>query len=345
MTQDMEWTTPSSLSTSVQFNVLGLVTVVDGSESLNIGGPKQRTVLAMLIANHGRPVSNEVIAAAVYGEDASPRNRRNVQTYVSTLRSIVGDVIVRQGSGWFLDVEPSQIDALAFEDLCERARKNPDAAGRILREALGLWRGHPYHDIESHGRLAAHAARIDADLESGRHADLIGEIEGLIAEHPYSERFRAQHMLAPYRAGRQREAMRSFEDMRSLLVEELGVDPTPELQGLEQRILEQDSSLDVSPRRQIQRRAILVADPGDPIELARLPAPERQELLANTAAALNAAAADWRAFSFLPALLHMPSSAISPRPPRRPNASYRTRSTPLCAWPSTSGTWRCPKTV
>lgn len=287
----------------VEFNVLGPVTVVDGAESLNIGGPKQRTVLAMLIASHGRPVSNDVIAEAVYGVDASSRNRRNVQTYVSTLRSIVGDVIVKQGSGWFLDVDRSQIDSLAFENLYESVRTNsdatPEASARLLRDALAIWRGHPYHDIESHGRLdaevarlnelrvAAQAARIDVDLELGRHADLIGEIEAHIAEHPFSERFRAQHMLALYRAGRQREALRSYEDVRILLVEELGVDPTPELQDLEQRILKQDGSLDVAPRRRIEKKAILVADPGDPIQLARLAAHERDERLALANAALR----------------------------------------------------------
>lgn len=287
----------------VKFNVLGPVTVVDGTGSLNIGGPKQRTVLAMLIAHVGRPVSNDLIVEAVYGEDSPDRGRRRVQTYVSTLRSIVGDVIVKEGSGWALRVDRSRVDAVRFEDLYESVRDDADmpaeTVGRVLREALSLWRGHPYSDIESHGhldaeisrlaelRVAVQAARIDADLESGRHADLIGEIEGLIAEHPYLERFRAQHMLALYRAGRQREALRSYEEMRTLLVAEMGVDPTPDLQGLEQRILEQDVSLDLAPRKQIQKKAVLVADPGDPIELARLPSAEREELLSMATSALD----------------------------------------------------------
>ncbi|HEX6299748.1 MAG TPA: BTAD domain-containing putative transcriptional regulator [Acidimicrobiia bacterium] len=287
----------------MEFNVLGPVTVVVGPEALNIGGPKQRTVLAMLIANSGRPVPNDAIVDAVYGDEAPDRGRRRVQTYVSTLRSIVGDIIIKDGRGWTLRVDRSQIDAFRFEDLYESvhpgAGATPEASARLLREALALWRGHPYADIESHGvleaevarlnelRVAAQAARIDADLASGRHSDLIGEIEGLIAEHPYLERLRAQHMLALYRAGRQREALRSYEDIRRLLVDELGVDPTPELRELEQRILEQDESLVISPKRQIQTKAVLVADPGDPLELARLPRSEREKLLSDAAAAMN----------------------------------------------------------
>ncbi|MCZ6505251.1 MAG: AfsR/SARP family transcriptional regulator, partial [Actinobacteria bacterium] len=273
------------LETSVEFNALGPVTVTDGADSLNIGGPKQRTVLAMLIAHAGRPVSNDLIAEAVYGEDLPDRGRRRVQTYVSTLRSIIGDVVVKDGRGWSLRVDRDQIDALRFEDLYESVRDadnlDPESIANVLRDALSLWRGHPYDDIEAHGlleaevtrlaelRVAVQAARIDADLAAGRDADLIGEIEALLFAYPYQERFRAQHMTALYRAGRQKEALRSYGQMQSLLVEELGVNPNQELQSLEQRILEQDSSLDVAPRRSIQKRAILVADPGDPLELAR----------------------------------------------------------------------------
>ncbi|MGD2061733.1 MAG: BTAD domain-containing putative transcriptional regulator, partial [Acidimicrobiia bacterium] len=158
-----------------------------------------------------------------------------------------------------------------------------------------------YADIEAHGaldgeihrlselRVAAQAARIDADLALGRDADLVGEIEAHIAEHPYSERFRAQHMLALYRAGRQQEALRSYEQMRTLLLEELGIDPTPDLQDLERRILDQDESLRVVPTQTIQRRAVLVADPGDPIEIGHLPAAEREELLARATSAVQSA--------------------------------------------------------
>jgi predicted ATPase/DNA-binding SARP family transcriptional activator len=243
----------------VEFKVLGPVTVADGAESLPIGGPKQRAVLAMLIAYAGKPVSNDLLVEAVYGEDAADRGRRRVQTYVSTLRSVVGDVIVKSGDGWYLSVARDQIDALRFQDIYESVRDtaslDPDEVTSVLREALAMWRGYAYEDVEAHGlldgeitrlselRVSAQVARIDADLAAGRHADLIGEIEALLAEHPYQERFRYQHMLALYRAGRQKEALRSYQTMRNLLVEELGIDPSPDLQGLEQRILEQDPQL------------------------------------------------------------------------------------------------------
>ncbi len=273
--------------------------------ALNIGGPKQRTVLAVLIANAGDPVSIDVIIDAVWGEEAASNAKRITQTYVATLRSVVGDAILKSGSGWRLDVDRSQIDAFEFEHLYETARQvletNPQRASVALRDALAMWRGVPYSDVEAHGalegevarlselRVAAQAARIEADLALGRDADLIGEIEALMAEHPYSERFRAQHMLALYRAGRQKESLRSYGQMRTVLLDELGVDPTPDLQDLEQKILDQDDSLSVAATQTVKRRAILVADPGDPIEIGHLRDEQRDELLSRSSQALRSA--------------------------------------------------------
>ena len=294
-----------SLGVAVKFGVLGPVTVTQDGAALNIGGPKQRTVLALLVAYAGSSVSTEAIIDAVWGEEAGSNARRVVQTYVATLRAQVGDTIVRTGNGWRLDVGRDQIDAASFEDMYQSVREvaesNPQRASVALREALAIWRGHPYADVEAHGaldgeisrltelRIAAQAGRIDADLALRRDADLVGEIEALMAQHPYSERFRAQHMLALYRAGRQQEALRSYQQMRALLLDELGVDPTPELQDLEARILDQDDSLRVTPAQTIQRKAILVADPGDPIEIGHLPGAERDELLERSARAVQRA--------------------------------------------------------
>lgn len=240
----------------MDFRILGPMTVLDVGVSLNVGGPKQRTVLAMLIAHRGRPLTAESIAQAVYGPDTADSSRRLVQTYVSTLRSVVGKVIVKEGSAWTLETDRADIDANRFADLYEASRTlDPQSASEVLREALDLWRGQPYADIESHGVLDAEITRlvelrtsvqhawISADLDTGRAADLIGDIEALLAEHPYQEQFRAQHMVALYRAGRQSEALRSYQRIRGLLVNDLGVEPTPELQNLEMRILDQDDSL------------------------------------------------------------------------------------------------------
>ncbi len=236
--------------------------------SPNIGGPKQRTVLAMLVSRAGQPLNADAIAQAVYGEDAPATARRAVQTYVSSLRSVVGDVIGKEAGGWSLVADRDAVDASRFEDLYGSARDlRGEAASEVLAEALGLWRGDPYSDVEAHGaldgeiarlaglRISVRQARIDADLESGLAGDLIGEIEALLAEHPYQERFRAQHILALYRAGRQSEALRSYQQMRELLLDELGVDPSPDLQGLERRILEQDDSLLLTPERTADSRS------------------------------------------------------------------------------------------
>jgi len=255
----------------MEFNVLGPVSVSVGSELLSVGGLKQRTVLALLVSRGGVPLTADAIATAVYGDDMPERARRSVQTYVSTLRSVVGDVIVKNGNAWSLQADRAAVDASRFEDLYASAQDlSSGAASEVLREALALWRGEPYADVEAHGgldaeigrlvelRLSVLAARIDADLGSGRSGDLIGEVEALLVEYPYQERFRGQHMLALYRAGRQSEALRSFQEIRALLVDELGVDPSSALQTLEQRILEQDESLLVGADSLIHKPAPVV---------------------------------------------------------------------------------------
>jgi DNA-binding SARP family transcriptional activator/serine/threonine protein kinase/WD40 repeat protein len=250
----------------------------------------------MLVSRAGSPVSADVLVDAVYGDEAGPRSRRTIQTFVSTLRGEVGDVIEKSGGGWRLSAARSDIDALAFDDLVAAAGESidgsPDRAGQILSEALALWNGHPYSDVEAHGhldaeisrlselRVSAQSLRIDADLASGRHADLVAEIEALLVEHPYQEHFRAQHMTALYRAGRQREALASYRHMRELLADELGIDPSAELQELELRILDQDPTLLESASTTIQRKAVMVSDPGDPIEIARMDASERETVVA-----------------------------------------------------------------
>jgi len=282
----------------MKFSILGPIRVTDGERLLNIGGPKQRTVLAILIAGGGRAVSSDVIAEAVYGDELPGRYRRNIQTYVSTLRSVVGDAITKDGDGWVFHAETPQVDALEFEEIyrsvADDADLDPGTAGSILRKALALWRGHPFADVEAHGllsaevarlnelRVTARSARIDADLASGRSIDLIGEIEGLLTQHPYNERFRAQHMIALYRAGRQKDALGSFAAMRATLVEELGLDPTRELQQLERRILDQDPTLDLPSPRTIEIKSVLVADPGDPADVIGLSPDERNARLAKT---------------------------------------------------------------
>ena len=231
-------------------------------------------MLAILIAAAGRPVSVDALLLATYGDDASPGGKATLQTYISNLRRVLGDVIVHQGDAYQLDRRDATIDGERFEELCARAAaiEDPERTSDVLREALSLWRGHPYADIEANGhldgeitrlseiRVAAVESRIDADMRAGRDREVVGELDALTVEYPYRESLRALHMLALYRCGRQAEALRAYAHTREVLVEGLGIDPSPDLQALERQILVQDRSLLISVGPTVQRRAVLVAD-------------------------------------------------------------------------------------
>ena len=172
-------------------------------------------------------------------------------------KSLGGDVLVTREGGYVLDVSPEQVDAVRFERLAAEAREivTPDGRAAKLREALELWRGpaladlayEPFAAVEiarlEELRLAATQDLIDAELELGRHADLVPELETLIQEHPFDERLRGQLMLALYRSGRQAEALEAYRAARRMLDEELGLEPGPPLRELEQAILRHDPAL------------------------------------------------------------------------------------------------------
>lgn len=270
--------------------MLGAVEVLRDGAPVRLGGPKQRTVLALLALRLGRPISTDELIDALWGEDAPPGARHTLQTYISNLRIELGDIVVREAGGYRLELDRTQVDAARFEDEVNEARMllagQPTTAAARLRDALSLWRGHPFNDqtgvalldAESRRleelRLLAVEERIDADLAIGRHSQLVAELEGLTVENPLRERFRAQHMLALYRSGRQAEALRSFERVRQYLAEELGIDPSTELADLEQRILEHDSSLDLPTEHRIEHLALLVsqaaADPERALVIASI---------------------------------------------------------------------------
>ncbi len=261
---------------AMEVRVLGAIELVDTGQRLEIGGQKQRTVLALLIANAGQPVSTDRLIEGAYGDDAPDGARRSVQTYVSNLRSQLGDMITSVSSGYVFQAIDTFIDAERFGELVESGRNklavDPAAASDELVEALALWRGHPYADVDARGEIDAEIARlaelrlvaleskVDADLAAGRDRELIAELDALTTEHPFRETLHAQHMLALYRTGRQAEALRSYGRLREQLAEELGVDPSPRIRDLEQRILEHDPELLLSPRSAVRRRAVLVID-------------------------------------------------------------------------------------
>jgi DNA-binding SARP family transcriptional activator/serine/threonine protein kinase len=260
----------------MDLRVLGSLEVVRSGASVPLGGPKQRAVLALLAQAARHRVRIDEVVFGVYGDRPPSGARRSVQTYVSNLRHELGDHLRGTGDGYLLDLPPSAIDAgrfeTAYEAVVRGAEQEPERAAVRLREALALWRGHPYADVECHGaldaeiarleelRLAALERRVEADLDLGRHRELIGELEALTAAHPYRESLRAHQAVALYRAGRQRDALTVVERTRRALAEELGIDPSPQLQVLERRILTQDPTLtpDAGPR--IERRTVLVAE-------------------------------------------------------------------------------------
>jgi DNA-binding SARP family transcriptional activator/tRNA A-37 threonylcarbamoyl transferase component Bud32/WD40 repeat protein len=294
----------SEYGQDMYFGVLGPIEASERRRRLSVGGPKQRTVLALLIARAGATVSTETLVDGVYGDDPPDGARRSIQTYVSNLRGDLGDVIEAGGSGYVLSVDRSGIDALRFEDAVTEAADvgDPESASDLLREALSLWRGHPYADVDgmfelsaersrlSELRMSAIELRVDADLERGHHRQLIAELDSLTQEHPLRERFRAQQMLALYRCGRQADALRAYEKTRDYLVDEMGLDPSPDLRDLEQRILEQDPSLVFESGPTVKQVSILVADVADPGKLSTLDPTDRYDVISHQSNAIRAAA-------------------------------------------------------
>jgi DNA-binding SARP family transcriptional activator len=256
----------------VEFRVLGPLEAREGDRVLPLGGARQRAVLAVLLTRANEVVSTDRLIDELWGE-TPPETAANVlQSYVSHLRKAIGsDLLLTRAPGYVMQIEADQLDLHRFERLVEEARAltdaRPDEATRILREALALWRGPALADFayepfaqELIGRLeelrlVALERRIEADLAVGRHADLVGELEGLVTKHPVQERLRAHLMLALYRSGRQAEALAAYQAARRALVDELGIDPGSTLQELERSILRQDPALDLVSTKPAEARA------------------------------------------------------------------------------------------
>ena len=246
----------------LRFGLLGPLEVREDDEPLALGGARQRALLALLLLHANEVVSRERLVDGIWGEQPPETAANALQVAVHGLRRVLGaQRIETVGGGYRLGVAPGELDLERFRGLFESARRIGGApAAEPLREALGLWRGDPLADLRAAPfaavearrldelRLAAMELRIDADLAAGQHADLIAELERLIAAEPHRERFRFQLILALYRAGRQVEALEAYRETRRALVEELGVEPGAELQELEQAILRQDAALAPTPR-------------------------------------------------------------------------------------------------
>jgi predicted ATPase/DNA-binding SARP family transcriptional activator len=252
----------------MEFGILGPLEVRDGSGVVRVPGVKERALLADLLVNAGRVVSVDRLVEDLWGE-APPGNPANtLQGRVSALRRALGPagarLVVTRRPGYLLEVGHEQVDAARFERLVSEAGRvaGDDAVG-LLEAALELWRGQalaefadlPWAQAEAARleelRLAAAEALMELRLAGGGHGGVVGELEGLVGAYPLRERLRGLLMVALYRSGRQADALGVYQRGRVVLAEELGIDPSPELQRLQQAILVQDPALEAAlPHRQ-----------------------------------------------------------------------------------------------
>jgi DNA-binding SARP family transcriptional activator len=243
--------------------VLGPLTVRPAGTEVAIPAAKQRVVLAALLVRANQVVSFDELAEIVWDGAPPPTARVTLRNYVKCVRRLLGPAaarIVTRDPGYLLKASEDELDLLRFEQLARQGAAAVRAAGwpeaaRVLAEALGLWRGEPLADIASdvlraeaaprleRSRLQVLEGRVDADLNLGRHADLVLELQSLTAEQPLRERFHGQLMLALYRSGRAAEALAAYDRARGLLAAHLGTEPGPDLRDLHLRVLREDQDL------------------------------------------------------------------------------------------------------
>jgi DNA-binding SARP family transcriptional activator len=260
----------------VEFRILGPLEVRRDGRPVLIGGAKERALLALLLLHAGEQVSADRLIDELWGDSPPATARKSLQVRVAGLRRALRseDLLLTRGDGYLVRLEPDQLDLHRFEQLLSEGRDalaagDPSSAVATLHDALDLWRGPPLADftyelfaqpaIARLEELRVHALElhVEAQLDLGLHARAIVELEDLVALHPFRERPRAQLMLALYRDGRQAEALDVYRRAREEFVAELGIEPGPTLQQLQQAILRQDPSLDapLAP----PERSILVA--------------------------------------------------------------------------------------
>ena len=297
-----------------EFRLLGpLEAVVDGN-AVHLAAAKQRALLAFLLLRRNQVVATERLIDELWADEPPARATKTLQVYVSQLRKALGaDRLVTRPPGYLLRVEKGELDLEHFEQLTGDARKRLAAgdartARDELGEALRLWRGPPeaaaarLEDL----RVAAHEDWLHASLESGDAVAVIPQLEELVASQPLRERPRELLMLALYRVGRQADALDLFRRTRELFVNELGIEPGPELRELEQAMLRQDADLRLKPV------------PREPASVSQPASRPRRALLLGAALALAAAAA-------VAAVLLLRDGGAEPGP-ARPTSSPQLRS-------------------
>jgi DNA-binding SARP family transcriptional activator len=250
----------------VEFGVLGTLLVRTDGQTVSVGGPKLRALLAALLLQSNRTVSQDALVEAVWDGRPPHGALGTLPSYVMRLRRTLGaeagDRLVTRPPGYAIEVAEDEFDLLRFQAARARARAAAargdwTAVSAQLAGALELWRGEPLADVPvqealrdeiaalNEARLQVREQRVAADLELGRHQDVLLELRELSAQQPLHEAFRGQLMLALYRSGRQAEALAAYRDGRRLLIDELGVEPAPQLQELHERILNGDPALTV----------------------------------------------------------------------------------------------------
>jgi DNA-binding SARP family transcriptional activator len=265
----------------MDFRILGPLVVLDEGRQVALGGSKQRALLALLLIHANETLTTDRLIDELWGERPPANAAKSVQVHVSRLRKALGagsgsrpdGLVVTRERGYELELDPERLDAHCFERLVaegrsERARGRPERAVSAFERALSLWRGEPLPELAHEPFAQREIARledlrvdaleelIEAKLPLGAHAEVVGQLEALIAEHPYRERPRAQLMLALYRSDRQADALQAYQDARRTLVEELGIEPSERLRALEQAILAQDPGL-----RLVEAEAPVAAEP------------------------------------------------------------------------------------
>ena len=285
----------SSRYGSTRFRILGPLEVWSGQTWTPIGAPKWRTLLAVLLLNHGQVVSTERLVDELWGDEPPAKPANLVATYVHRLRGLIGDpdgrVLVTRAPGYRVVVDGDELDALRFTRLVAAGRRAlaDGAAARaveLLSEALDLFRGPPLADLRFSGllgaeanrleesRVAALGLRIEAEIDSGDAAGTVAELRRLTSDHPLREELWALLMRALCGAGRQAEALEAYERARTVIGDELGVDPGPGLRQLHQEILEADARPAARPAKPASRAG--AADPGPAPRTARTPSSTAQ---------------------------------------------------------------------
>jgi len=239
------------------FRILGPLEVEGDSGPLALGGQRQRALLAVLLLHAGRVVPTDRLIHELWGDRPPASAANSLQNAVSQLRKVLGaEALQTRAPGYALVVEGDSIDAGRFESaLADARRASPPERSRLLRQALDAWRGPPLAEFtfasfaqsEIHRleelRLVAIEQRIEADVEIGQAADVVPELQALVADHPLRETYWRLLMLALYRAGRQAEALDAYQSARLRLVDELGIEPSEELRRMHGAILRQEAGL------------------------------------------------------------------------------------------------------